>query len=170
MPNQFCYEVNIGAWHRLAELLTKEELDSRLVVESFVDCFETLLSIDRKLLEAAINRSTDKAALQDFLDVWDTATKNAIDALKDEFVDEYPINHVSDFLGALKASATPQELLALAKYLSDSTAEEGSVSHLAAATVVTDSIKDLIKKFSKKKWLEHVLKAINEVLKLIRGV
>lgn len=170
MPNQFCYRVNIEAWHRLAELLTKEELDSQSVVKSFVDCFEALLSIDRKLLEAAINRSTDKAALQGFLNVWDTATKNAIDALQDEFVDEYPIDDVSDFLGALKASATPQELLALAKYLSDSTAEEGSVSHLTAATVVTDSIKDLIKKFSKKKWLEQVLKAINEVLKLIRGV
>ena len=52
------------------------------------------------------------------------------------------------------------------------TETEGEVpveDHLDTATTVTNSIKEQIKKYSKRSWIESVLHTLNEVISIARG-
>ncbi len=78
---------------------------------------------------------------------------------------------IAEFLEGVRRSALAEEMVALQNAIAESSGEGGDAeADEAATTTVVNSLKDLIARRVKRKWIEDILHAINEILAIARGV
>ncbi|MGH7939101.1 MAG: hypothetical protein ACRD5Z_23555 [Bryobacteraceae bacterium] len=138
---------------------------------AFLDAFATLLSLVQNILMACAERRGNRAAVGEFLPVFNAARERILSLLESEFREglEARSPHLIDFAYAVRESFVADEMVILDRVL-EKTAdapepkEDGEIAH-----TVTDSVKKLLGKYTKKKFIGPVLHALNEVISLILG-
>lgn len=172
------YETNTDPFNNLHNLVNKlpEELPDNPqqleeVLRAYIAAFECLLQLVKKIMEACIKKR-EKDYVSAFLKVYDEAALKIIQLL-DKELEEALIDKSQRYIElvyAIRDSQISLEVVILSSSLADSEMVIEPEKNLDTATVVTNSFKEQIKKYSKRSWIESVLHTINEIISIIRGV
>ncbi len=168
MSGNCCCGVDITSWVALHKLANDETGDPRQTAMRFADAFEALLAVDRELIEERLETDPQANYLKPFVGVYDKAAGNAVRLLR-EHIAARPEADLRELALALRLAALADELLALQIYLDAPVDLVPLDDKQDKSEVVTDSVKELIKKWAGWWWVEPILQAIDEVLDIIRG-
>jgi len=164
-----CRGIDCSSWDTLQELVNDDNSNPVEVASVFAESFETMLKIDRDIAVAILDSDQNKKELlSDLLNVYDKTSSNAVLVLKKYNASADP-QRIKELKMALRYSALPEEMISLAKALEAPNDKISLIMKADEGGKVTDSLKDLIKKYADWWWLVPILDAIDEVLDLIRG-
>ena len=142
------------------------------VLFSYLNAFACLLTLVMAIMRVCVERQERRRYVSHFLPIFDQTARRILELLDAELregLQEQSVNLV-DLVHAIRDSQVGPELVALDQALSESEATVDPEDHLDTATTVTNSLKDQIEKYTKRRWIKSVLHALNEVISIVRGV
>lgn len=124
------------------------------------------------LMRLCVERQEQRLYVTNFFPVYDEAANRALQLLETEVQEglEEQSTNLVELIYAIRDSQVGPELVALAQALAESEKVSEPEDHLDTTTTVTNSLKEQIEKYTKKKRIKSVLRAINEVISIVRGV
>jgi hypothetical protein len=139
---------------------------------SFLDAFRCLLALDARILLVCAERAGRRSYVRLFLPVFDEVTKRVLSLLEMEIREglEAERSDLTDMANAIRDSSIANEMVILDQALDESEGTAEPEEHLDTAETVTNSVKEIIKKFAKRRWMESVLRALDEIISIIRGL
>lgn len=173
------YGVNAAPFYHLNERLheVREEFPSdprqlEGVLFAYRNAFACLLDLVRAIMLRCIEEEERRSYVTHFIPVFDQAKLRILQLLEREIREGLSEGSIDllDFAYAVRDGQVGPELVALDIALSESEGVASPGDHLTTATTVTNSLKKIIDKHTKRKWISSVLHALNEVISIVRGV
>lgn len=156
----------------LPEVLPDSPRPLEGVLYAYLRAFACLLTLVMAIMKVCVEREEQRRYVARFLPVYDRAAVRLLQLLEQEVREGLEIQspELIELVHAIRDGQVGFELVALDQAVSESEGSSEPEDHLDTATTVTNSLKQLIEKVAKRKWISSVLHALNEVISIVRGV